>query len=50
MTEPLPEQSDNSPRPEDGPQNVSQSPDVDLSVASVDNGEALGEGYEVVSK
>lgn len=33
--DPMPEQTDNQPRPEDGEQNVSQDPDVDLSVASV---------------
>ena len=34
MTEPLPEPTDNRPRPEDGPQDVSQDPTVDLSEES----------------
>ena len=34
MTEPLPEQTDNSPRPQDGQQDVTQDPTVDLSEAS----------------
>ena len=35
QTDPMPEETDNGPRPDDGPQDVGQEPVVDLSVESV---------------